>query len=190
VDQQIATELPQARIAIRRYLSLCDRTLLNRDNLIDRMRAENTAKKRAGHHNLLHLEDHEVLRLQTAAVWPAWNIVEGPQSERRSDDPGEHQVDRFTSGLTPQEATRMREAELLFRSFRLFVGAGQAPGPERLDALARVAANVRPFLVCDSPVYYRSDMWIEDRSVGLWQKRRNSEADTSGSQARSATVTS
>lgn len=181
VDQHIATQLPEARIAIRQYLILCDPTLSNRDNLIDRIRAESTAQRRAGHHYLQPLADDEVLRLQTAAVWPAWNTVEGPDKDCRSDDPGEHQVDRFTHGLTAEQVTRTREAELLFRPFQLFVAAGPAPGPNSLGALAGSAARARPFLGGDSPIRYSSDIWIKDPSTGKWHKRRDREKDASSS---------
>ena len=33
---------------------------------------------------------------------------------------GTFQVHRFTSGLGPEQSTRMREVELLFRPFQLF----------------------------------------------------------------------
>lgn len=83
VDQHIATQFPEARAAIRQYLLLCDPTLANREDLIDRIRAENTSQRRAGHHHLQALDSPEVLRLQTAAVWPAWNTIEGPDRVNR-----------------------------------------------------------------------------------------------------------
>ena len=52
VDQHIATELAEARVAIRKYPLLSDRNQTSVDSLIDRMRAENTGHKRAGHHHL------------------------------------------------------------------------------------------------------------------------------------------
>src|SRR4051812_30541135 len=95
VYQHIETQLPEARVAIRQYLLTCDPMLLSRDNLIARMRAENTRQERAKDNYLQPLDSWEILELQTAAVWPAWNTVQGPNADSRDDDPGEHQVDRF-----------------------------------------------------------------------------------------------
>jgi hypothetical protein len=43
VDQHIATQLAEARVAIRQYLLLCNRNQPKLDDLIDRMRAESLA---------------------------------------------------------------------------------------------------------------------------------------------------
>lgn len=134
VDQHIATQLPEARVAIRQYLLLADRNLPNPDDLIDRMRAENTSQRRAAHRELRPLDVGEAHRLATAAVWPAWNAVEGPRD--RTDDPQDRYFDRFTSGLTVEEATRMKSVETLFGDFQRFINAGPAPGAGSLRALA------------------------------------------------------
>jgi len=175
VDQQIATELAEARVAIRQYLVLCDRNQRNLDDLIDRMRAENTEQKRAGHHQLRPIEVFEAHQLATVAVWPPWNAVEGPR--RRSDDPQDRYFDRFTSGLRAGEAARMSVIETLFNNFQAFAGAGPAPGPGSLRALIQAASTARPIVSCDLPIRYRPEMWVDD-GAGLWRKRREGEGNT------------
>ena len=172
VDQHIATQLPEARTAIRQYLLLCDRKLADLDTLVDRMRAENTTQRRPGHHDLRGLDVAEAHRLSTVAVWPAWDIVEGPRL--RSDDPRDRYFDRFTSGLTAEEAARMRAIEALFHAFEAFVGAGPAPGPASLSALAMAASTARSALPSNSPIRYRAEMWV-DEGEGVWRKRRDGE---------------
>jgi hypothetical protein len=171
VDRHIATELPDARVAIRQYLLLSDRNQPNVDSLIDRIRAENN-KKRAGHSQLRPLDVIEVHRLNTVAVWPAWNAVEGPR--RRSDDPQNRYFDRFTSGLTAEEAARMKAIEGLYEKFQAFVNSGAAPGPASLRALSQVASAARPIICCDRPILYRPEMWV-DGGGGVWRKRRDGE---------------
>jgi hypothetical protein len=175
VDQHIATQLAEARVAIRQYLLLCDRNQPNLDALIDRIRAESTDQKRAGHHHLQPLDVSEAHQLATAAVWPPWNAVEGPL--RRSDDPQNRYFDRFTFGLTAEEAARMSAIETLFGHFRMFVSGGPAPGPGSLRALSQAASTARPILGCDLPIYYRAEMWVND-GAGMWRKRREAEPNT------------
>lgn len=172
VDQHIATQLAEARVAIRQYLLLSDSNLLKLDELVDRMRAENTGQRRAGHHNSRPLDIAEVNQLATAATWPAWNIVEGPNA--RSDDPGDRYLDRFNTGLRAEEATRMRAIEELFHQFQAFLDAGPAPGPASLRGLAQAASVARPNVRCDLPIRYRPEMWVQD-GIGLWRKRRDGE---------------
>jgi hypothetical protein len=171
--QHVSTGVPGARAAIRQYLVLAaDRNLHNVDALIDRMRATDNEQKRAGHNPLQPLEVWEAHQLDTAALWPPWNAVEGPQ--RRSDDPHDRYFDRFTSGLTAEEATRMRAIEHLFKAFQAFVGAGTEPGPASLRALGDAASMARSLVRCDLPIRYRAEMWVEDAD-GLWRKRRDGE---------------
>jgi len=170
VDRHIATQNPEARVAIRQYLQLADRTLPELEALIDRMRAENTYQRRTCHHQLEPLSVFEALQLATAAVWPAWNAVEGPR--QRSDDPHDHYFDRFTVGLKLEERARMRAIEELFGAFQLFIGAGPVPDANSLRSLARAASQARPSLICDLPIRYRPEMWVQD-GAGLWCKRRN-----------------
>jgi len=172
VDQHVATELAEARVVIRQYLLLADRNQPNVDALIDRMRAVNTDQRRAGHHNLQPLTVSEAHQLATAAVWPAWNAVEGPQ--RRSDDPEDRYFDRFTSGLTIDEAARMTAIEVLYRQLQAFANAGPAPGRVSLRALAQAVSGARPMLRCDLPIRYRPEMWVAD-GAGVWRKRRDGE---------------
>jgi hypothetical protein len=169
VDRHIATQLAEARVAIRQYLLLSDPNQPDLETLIDRMRAENTDQKRAGHHQLQPLDVSEAHLLATAAVWPPWNAVEGPQ--RRSDDPQDRYYDRFTSGLTAEEVARMRQIETLFGRFQSFVNAGPAPGADSLRALAQAASMARPILSSCLPIRYRQDMWVSDGG-GLWRKSR------------------
>ena len=169
VDRYIATDLAEARTAIRHYLLLADRNQPDIDALLDRLRAEN-ARRRAAHHQLQPLTVAEALRLATAAVWPAWNAVEGPRN--RSDDPQDSYIDRFTFGLTPVETARMRTIEFLFAEFERFVNAGPTPGPNQLRALAQALAVARPTVWCESPIRYRAEMWVEE-TPGRWRKRRH-----------------
>lgn len=176
VDQHIATQIPEARTAIRQYLLLADRTLPTLDDLLDRMRAENTAQRRAGHREWRPLDVAEAHRLATAAVWPAWNTVEGPR--RRIDDPQDRYFDRFTSGLTPQESARMKSVEALFGAFQAFINAGPAPGSASLRALADATSAHRSIVSCDRPIRYRAELWV-DEGNGRWRKRRDGERSTS-----------
>jgi hypothetical protein len=172
VDQHIASQLPEARVAIRQYLLLTERNLPNVDSLVDRIRAENTAQRRAGHHQLQPLTVAEAHQLATAAVWPPWNTVEGPQ--RRTDDPQDRYLDRFTSGLTQEEAARMKAVERIFDDFRTFANAGAAPGSASLRSLADAASRARPALSCDRPIRFRAELWV-DQGAGRWRKRRDGE---------------
>jgi hypothetical protein len=175
VDQHIATQIPEARVAIRQYLLIADRTLPNLDDLIDRMRAENTSQSRAGHHQLRPLDVAEAHRLGTAAVWPAWNTVEGPR--HRIDDPQDRYLDRFTSGLTLEEAARMKSVESLFGDFQNFINAGPAPGAGSLRALAVATSTMRSLASCDLPIRYRAELWVNEGSA-KWRKRRDGERST------------
>jgi hypothetical protein len=176
VDQHIATETAEARLAIRQYLLLADRSLAkNIDALIDRIRAANTDQRRASHHPLHPLSVAESNQLKTAALWPAWNAVEGPK--QRSDDPQNRYFDRFTAGLTPEEAARMRAIEVLFGHLHAFTKACPSPGPADLRSLAQAASLARRVLFCDLPIPFRPEMWVHEPG-GQWRKRRDHERTT------------
>jgi hypothetical protein len=169
VDQHIATQLPEARVAIRQYLSLVDARASNLDDLVDRMRAENTTKARAGHNPLQPLDLAEANRLAAAAVWPAWDVVQGPIS--RTDDMRDRSLDRFSAGLTPGECGQMKAIERLFIAFTAFANAGQAPGKNSLNALTQMMRAERSALSRDLPIRFRAEMWVKDGSA--WRKRRD-----------------
>ncbi len=166
VDLHINTQLPEARTAIRQYMALCDRNLPMLDSLIDRMRAENRDQRRAAHNFLRPLDIAEVLQLTTAAVWPAWNTVEGPS--RRNDDPGD-EFDNFSCGLTQEELSRMKAAQHLFQSMRIFL-AGNL-GTRGLRPLSDAIMTLRSALWSDDPIRYKESMWFKEPS-GFWRKRR------------------
>jgi len=177
VDQHITTQIPAARVALRQFLLLVDRQLPGLDSLIDRLRAESD-KKRDGPNKLAKLEVHEINYLHAAAVWPAWNTVIGPAN--RSDDPKDHYdskdyyMDRFTAGLTAEEAARVPMIDRLFREMKTFVNCGQ-PSSGNLTAFGQAASAARSVLNCDSPIPYRADMWVADVG-GKWRKRRDAGA--------------
>ena len=139
------------------------------DELIDRMRAENVDQRRTHHHKLPALDVTEANRLATAATWPAWNTVEGPN--KRNDDPHDSYLDRFTAGLTIQESARMRAIESLFPQLQRFVSAGPMPGALHLRDLAGAISLARPNVYFDSPIRYRPDMWVKDHG-DFWRKAR------------------
>ena len=167
VDQFIGTQIPESRTEIRQYLLLCGANDPGLEQKLNLMRAG--AQRRAGHHILLPLNDGEVLKLQEFAVWPAWNAVEGPRGENRTDDPGGAALDRFTCGLRPEESARMRTIEALFRQLQAFIGCGENPGPAALRSLAQAASAARPTLHGAKPMEYRPDMWVPD-GPGKWRK--------------------
>lgn len=168
VDRHLATDWPEARVAIRQYLLLSDRNQPRLDEYISRMRANEPGHKRAGNNPLLALDVPEVNELATLAVWPAWNAVEGPKN--RTDDPKDRYFDRFTFGLTAEEAARMQAIEKLFEQLRMFAGELE-PGPESLRRLADTASIFRPHLLCDLPIPFRAEMWVQEKD-GTWHKRR------------------
>jgi hypothetical protein len=169
VDQHIATELPDARTAIRQYIVLSDRNHSNLDALIEKIRVENIDQRRTSHYHLQPLTSSEWQQLTTPVVWPPWNTVEGPQ--RRSDDPHDS-FDRFTVGLTAEESARMRAVETLFHDFQRFVD--MVPGAASLRALIQAVGIARHSVCCDLPIPFRPEMWIEDSGC-LWRKRRAGE---------------
>lgn len=172
VDQHISTQLPEARTAIHRYLALVDPNVPNIAELVNRMRAENTDQRRASHHDLRRLDVVQANQLMTAATWPAWNTIEGPS--RRTDDPKDRYLDRFTAGVTAEETARMKAIERIYGHFQRFADAGPAPPSESLRDLAKSISEIRPNLYCEMPIRYRPEMWVQDGG-GFWRKRRDGE---------------
>jgi hypothetical protein len=191
VDRHIGTEWPEARVTIRQYLTLCDRTLQDLDDRLDSVRLANREylealnRKRAGHNPVEPLSTSEADDLARAAVWPAWNIVGGPS--KRSDDPKdnkrvlpERRLDRFNVGLTPAEQDRMRTVEGLFERFLVFIQSGPYPDQDALRMLAsdiviakRLSAN--DLVGCEQPIEFRPGMWVMDETTKEWRKRNTSE---------------
>lgn len=168
VEAHIDTEIPEARQALWQYLSLCQRDLPRREELVSRMRADNTSQSRAGHSRLTPLSEIECVELQRAAVWPAWDVVEGPAS--RSDEPAPGQLDRFTRGLPAGAGARMAAIEVLFNHFRQFLDGGA--GPVELRRLSQSCAAGRLVLGGLAPIPYRDEMWVPD-GAGGWRKSRS-----------------
>lgn len=169
VDHHVGTAMPEARTAVRQYLTLVDPSLPCVDQLVDRIRAENESQRRAGHHPLRKLDVAEAHQLATAAVWPVWNTIEGPA--HRSDDPGNDFIDRHTRGLQPEEAFRMRVVEQLYREFQVFVRSGPTPTAMTLRMFMGAMTTARPALAGAQPIRFRNEMWIQDN--GRWRKRRD-----------------
>jgi hypothetical protein len=167
VDAHINTAVPEARTAIGQYLRLCDGGLPNLEDLVDRIRAANETQRRTIHHQLRPLDVAEANQLQTAAMWPAWNAVQGPRN--RSDDPQDRYFDRFTAGLTAEEKSRMNAIEMLFGQLQTF--AAIQVDPATLRALANTASIARSTLGRAVPIQYRADMWVEERDR-RWRKNR------------------
>jgi len=169
VDRHVATQLREARVALRQYILLAKRNLTDVERVLDRIRAGSMPRPRTGYGSLAPLDVVEVHAITTAVVWPPWNIVEGPSS--RSDDPKDEYLDRFTYGLSADETTRMRAIALLDGEFENFLHAGPMPGSAALRALSTAIARYRTFLTCDGPIRYRPEMWVRDAG-GKWRKRR------------------
>jgi len=199
VDQHIGTDRPEPRAALRQFLNLCDRNLQNVDDKLDRMRLANREyleainRKRAAHSKLEPLDTPDADALTKAAIWPAWNIVEGPGN--RSDDPKDkgkdegkrcdplRAFDKFTVGLTPAEANRLKAAGELFERFLVFVSAGSEADPDSLQMLASDIVLIRrlsgnDLVGCTEPIPFREGMWLKDEKTGEWRKRLASEEPT------------
>lgn len=171
VDQHAATQWPEARIAIRQFLSLCNRNIPDVDELLDRMREKSRLQRRDGLAGLDALGDQEVSIIEAAVVWPVWNVVGGPAN--RSDDPKDGDVyDQFRVGLTPEELLRVQAIEMLLAEFRFFRDA-TPPGQPALRRLATNLQALRPLIVCDKPIPFRPSMWMKDGAK--WRKRRQNE---------------
>jgi hypothetical protein len=148
------TQLAEARTALQQYMGLCGVGVPGIERALPLIRGNQMSVPGAD-------------SLATAAVWPPWNVVEGPAN--RIDDPGDHYIDRFTQGLTPLELTRMREAESLYEALTTF-NANPNPAGPILGGFANRLRQARQVLVCDAPIPFRLDMWEQEGAA--WRKRR------------------
>lgn len=178
MDCHVATEIPAARVAVWRFLNLCDPELFRGDPLgetldrkIDRIRAVNQEQRRASHNVLLPLEIWEGTAMQTAASWPRWNAVEGPAD--RSDDVHADVLDRFTAGMTEEDAIRMRAIERFYPCFEDFAGRPGVPAVAELTRFSQDLLGAREVLAMYQPIAYRAEMWIQEG--GRWRKRRQND---------------
>jgi hypothetical protein len=157
VTQFFQTRLAEAQTALHQYMALCGWNAAEIQRFLPLIRR-----------NQMSVPDADLLA--TAAVWPAWNIVEGPAN--RTDDPADHYIDRFTHGLTRLEYARMLEAESFNDVLGTFNANPMKNGPV-LGALANRINHARQRLACDAPIPFRPDMWVQDGAT--WRKRRNGE---------------
>lgn len=185
VATHITTEIPQAPVALRKYLLLLDPKLDNvlklqgpttLDRVISRMRAENPQPRSKNHPGLQALEPMEKDLLQTAAAWPAWNIFAGPAGDQqRWDEPHGDNMEHVT-GLGPAGARRMREIKTLYGQLLDFGRAARttrdandlrpAVTADDLKTLSR-AVEVAGILVrADRPIPYDSNMWKQVEKYG------------------------
>jgi len=160
VHHSHATQLAQATVALRHYLLLCNPSLPLIEQRLNCIRTG-------------ALDVAQCNELATLAVWPPWNIVEGPHTRLRTDDPGDYLIDRYTHGLTVQEQTRMRAIETLDAQFETFVATIGNRRETALRAIAEALRAARQSLACATPIYIRARMWDEDH--GRWSKRRTGE---------------
>ncbi len=172
----VDTDLSDARVAMRQFLYLSTKGKDEIDALMDRMRVHNNAGSNgtariASQYRPAPLETPDFDVLRTRVIWPPWNVVEGPEPESRSDNPGKGEFDRFTVGLTEQERDRMKALDHLFTEFELFINAGKTPRAVSLILLATAASAVRELLNSDQPILFRPGMWF-DEGGGKWRKRR------------------
>ncbi|MEO8592752.1 MAG: hypothetical protein ABI759_05495 [Candidatus Solibacter sp.] len=167
LDQHMAQDWPEARKALRQFLSLVRREWPDLDQLLDSMRAD--TRPRASHTPWRPLDYvQDIMPLHAAVIWPAWNIVQGPSS--RSDNPGSGIFDRFQYGLTAPQPYRMRAIEGLFPRLKDFCASGPAPNRGALAILAEAVSNARPQVYDDRPVPFLPAMWVKENG-GLWHKR-------------------
>jgi hypothetical protein len=159
VDCFHGTQIAEARTAIRQFLITCDGRLPHVDVMLDKLRRD-------------ELTVVECNILEEAAIWAAWNLVDGPKN--RSDDPDDTYIDRFTFGVTREEFGRMGVIEGLYRSFLQFNSSVQ-PTATDLRTLAEALKTARLTLAgIDRPIPFRPDMW-EREADGRWRKRRSGE---------------
>jgi hypothetical protein len=153
-----ATQLAEARTAIRQFLGVCNHRLPNVDTLLDRMRAN-------------HLTVPECNLLAETAVWSAWNIVEGPSL--RSDDPGDSGLDRFTFGVTFDEFKRMGVIENLYHALQQFAALPAPTAASLRTLIGELGVPRMTFTFVDHPIPFRPEMWEKEGT--LWHKRRSGE---------------
>lgn len=160
VTQCHESQLDEARTALRQYLLMCDKNLRDLDVWINRIRANNLSLPDCNH-------------FAGKAVWPAWNVVEGPDSRFRTDDPGDRFIDRYTHGLTLEEHGRMKSIESLYHQLLALDLSRDLTAPE-LRSLAANFNIARRTLVSDRPTPFRESMWVRG-AAGMWTKRRSGE---------------
>lgn len=159
-----ASRHPEARNALYQYLRLCGMNKPAADRWVTAIRA-----------GKLSIAESDMLAIH--AVWPPWNIVEGPKN--RADNPDDR-LDRFTHGLTRKEFQRMRCIEGLYAEFSNFNDATATPSFASLRAVAGLARLARPVLAgAATCVPFRPGMW-EQRQDGKWRKRRSGEQFIAG----------
>lgn len=164
--QLTTTDWPEARKATFQYLTLCDRQLADIDQWLERLRVDQKHRLIAGHRTAQALEVHEMTLIETVAMWPAWNIVEGPARKPESD-PG-NELEIFTYGLSSREEERMQAIRSLYHAIRQFLNSGLGRGSLNEFAInAHIARNTLQF---EHLIPYRPDMWEKDEN-GDWRRR-------------------
>lgn len=167
VDLHLASASKEAAMPIRQYLRLADRNFHDLDQKLNRMRISHSHQRRASHNEMRPIEIAEIDELRTAASWPVWNVVEGPNN--RSDDPKDHDFERFSFGLTPVQSMRMRCVELMYAEMRIFVASG--PGVASSRRFGEAIRTARLMAGGDEPIRFSAEMWVME-SDGRWHKRR------------------
>lgn len=141
----------EARTCLFQFLALCNRNHPDLERTADRLRTNPAAPRRAGHNPLTLLSVPELTALHSTVIWPAWDVVEGPS--KRSDDPRDHYLDRFTVGLKPDEALQMRAIETLYPGLQAAIASGPS------GALSAALRAARMTLNRESPIRFRANMW-------------------------------
>ncbi len=152
----------EARTCLFQFLALCSRNHPDLERMVDRLRSDPRAPRRAGHNPIAPLAIHELTEVHRSVIWPAWDVVEGPA--QRGDDPADHYLDRFTVGLTGEESGQMRAIETLFPALTHAIGAGPS------GSLSSSIRAGRQALQRSTPIRFRAGMW--DLSVKPARKRR------------------
>lgn len=179
--QWVESQYPEAQVALRQFLSLSSRLdrranhdpveagqdplRVDVEGLIDRMRSEKLTTGRRPE----KLNDVGVEHLDSAAIWPRCNLVEGPKE--RSDNPKKDEFDHFMYGLNLREQNRMRALKALYVAYQQFV-VEAFPSRNKLRVLAEEIRLFKSLVNLDEYVAFRFDMWIKDKD-GTWRKRRH-----------------